>query len=357
VLVKLASVEVIPYALPFRRPYVTARGRLDQREMVLLRLRSEDGLVGLGEAVPLSLRGGVALMDVVCELEALAQLDRLDEATLSGGPLALSAPARCAALTALLDLRGRVAAVQGHAESTASSESPPVACNATLVAGEPEAVAEDAMRWAAAGFETFKLKLGAGDDIAQVQAVREAVGPAARIRVDANAAWEVETAIRTLRELEEFEIELAEQPVATLAEMAAVAAECSIPLAADESVESRGDAERAAAMGACRLTGVKLSKVGGPEEAIAIADVLPAYLSSALDGPVGIAAAAQVAQSLGETEHPERLDLSHGLATQLLFASTIAAIECELRGGALHPPSGPGLGVEIDEDALDAHRL
>jgi L-alanine-DL-glutamate epimerase-like enolase superfamily enzyme len=55
--VRLASVEVIPYALPFREPYVTARGRLEQREMVLLRLRDEDGLVGLGEAVPLSLRG------------------------------------------------------------------------------------------------------------------------------------------------------------------------------------------------------------------------------------------------------------------------------------------------------------
>ena len=56
--VRIASVEVIPYALPFREPYVTARGRLERREMVLLRLRSEDGLTGLGEAVPLSLRGG-----------------------------------------------------------------------------------------------------------------------------------------------------------------------------------------------------------------------------------------------------------------------------------------------------------
>ena len=56
--VRIASVEVIPYALPFREPYVTARGRLERREMVLLRLRDEDGLVGLGEAVPLSLRGG-----------------------------------------------------------------------------------------------------------------------------------------------------------------------------------------------------------------------------------------------------------------------------------------------------------
>jgi L-alanine-DL-glutamate epimerase-like enolase superfamily enzyme len=370
--VKISSVEVIPYALPFRQPYVTARGRLERREMVLLRLCSEDGLVGLGEAVPLSLRGGAALAEVVRELEALGRLDRLDEATLGGNATGLSAPARCAALTALLDLRGRTAAAQGQGEGVRLSFAPlpdpnddrtdaggsrPVACNATLVAGEPEAVADDALRWAAEGFETFKLKLGTGDDVGQVRAVREAVGPAARIRVDANAAWDVETAIRTLRELKPLEIELAEQPVATIEEMTAVAAACSIPLAADESVESRASAERAAMTGACRFTGIKLSKVGGPEEAIAIADVLPAYVSSALDGPVGIAMAAQVAQTLADTGYPERLELAHGLATQRLFASTVASVECELRNGALFPPAGPGLGVEIDEDALTAHRL
>jgi O-succinylbenzoate synthase len=225
------------------------------------------------------------------------------------------------------------------------------------VAGEPEAVAADARRWAEEGFSTFKLKLGGGDDVGQVRAVREAVGPEARIRIDANAIWSLEEAKAALAALEPFGIELAEQPVASLEEMARLAAATPIPLAADESVESCADAERAVAAGACAYTGIKLSKVGGPEEALAIADLLPAYLSSALDGPVGIAAAAQVAQTLAEGARPERLELAHGLATQRLFAATIAAVECELRDGMLHPPAGPGLGVEIDEDALAAHRL
>lgn len=187
--------------------------------------------------------------------------------------------------------------------------------------------------------------------------MREALGPGVRIRVDANEAWDLKTAKRTVAELEPFEIELAEQPVAGLEAMAELAASTSIPLAADEGVTSTEEAERAAALGACAYTGVKLSKVGGPESALAIADVLPAYITSALDGPVGIAAAAQVALTLAETDHPERLHLAHGLATQRLFASTIAAVECELRNGMLHLPPGPGLGVEIDEDALQAHRL
>jgi o-succinylbenzoate synthase len=349
---RIASAEVVPYALPFREHYVTAAGTLTRREMVLLRLRSDDGLEGLGEAVPLSLRGGTGLTRVVAELERLGEREALDEALLRDEATDLSPPARCAALTALLDLRGQ----RAGAEATAAAEPPPpVRCNATLTAGDPAAVVSAAERWAADGFSTFKLKLGTGDDAAQVRAVREALGPRARIRVDANAAWDVETAKRTLGELEPYEVELAEQPVASLEEAMEVARATSIPLAGDESIESRADAERAAAMEACQLTGVKLSKVGGPEAAIEIAEVLPAYMSSALDGPVGIAAAAQVAATLGEAEGGP--DLAHGLATQRLFASTVAAVECELRGDMLIPPPGPGLGVEIDEEALQAHRL
>ncbi len=350
---KIASVEVTPYALPFRAPYVTARGRLERREVVLLRLRSDDGLIGLGEAVPLSLRGGTLLSQVVGELEGLGDRDSLDEATLSGDALALSAPARCAALTALLDLRGKHAA--DRAQSPADSQ--PIECNATLVAGEPAAVAADALRWAEDGFSTFKLKLGTRDDVGQVEAVRQALGPEARIRVDANATWDLETAKRTLSGLEPFDVELAEQPVATLEEAAELGAATSIPIAADESIESRADAERALSMGAVRLTGVKLSKVGGPEAAIEIAEVLPSFLSSALDGPVGIAAAAQVAQTLDAADHAKGTALAHGLATQRLFSATVASVECEVRDGMLYPPAGPGLGVEIDDAALAAHRI
>ncbi|MDX6635428.1 MAG: o-succinylbenzoate synthase [Solirubrobacterales bacterium] len=357
---RLSSVEVIPYALPFREPYVTARGSLTHREMVLLRVRDEDGVTGLGEAVPLAMRGGISLVRVVEELEGWEEHREVD---------GLSAPARCAVETALMDLRGRRVGTAAGEEARDEA----VECNATLVAGPPGEVAAEAERWAQAGFTTFKLKLGAETatdpdnrglsrsrgawDVGQVRAVRGALGPGVRIRIDANEAWDLETAKTTLAALEEFEVELAEQPVAGLEGMAELAASTSIPLAADESVATLDEAEQAVALGACAYTGIKLSKVGGPEEALAIADVLPAYVTSALDGPVGIAAAAQVALSLAETGHPERLHLAHGLATQRLFAETIAAIECEIRDGLLHLPPGPGLGVEIDEEALQAHRI
>jgi len=302
--------------------------------------------------VPLSLRGGAALSEVVRELEAAVAGDP-GWAELEERAVALSAPARCALRTALYDLRQQIDTLPG------ASEKPRYArCNATLISGEPAAVAADAERWSAAGFTTFKLKLGAagGDDVGQVRAVREAIDPMARIRVDANGSWSVEEAKRVLAAIEPYDVELAEQPVATMAELAEVAAVSPIPIAADESVATRLDAERARDFGACSIVGVKLSKVGGVAAAEEIATVLPTFLSSALDGPVGIAAAVELA-ARGEVHRPFDEPLAHGLATQRLFSATIAAVECQLFDDVLQMPRGPGLGVEIDDDALEAHRL
>ncbi|HEY0278492.1 MAG TPA: mandelate racemase/muconate lactonizing enzyme family protein [Solirubrobacterales bacterium] len=334
-------IEVIPYALPFKEPYVTARGSLTQRAMVLLRIRDGDGFEGLGEAVPLSLRGGVTIETVVKELEELGP----EWPTIVDG---LSLPARCAVTTALLDHEMKRGAT--------TSERAPVRCNATLVTGAPKDVAAEAERWAADGFGTFKLKVGAGEDVAQVRAVREALGDEAKIRLDANASWSLDEATEILSTVEPLGIELVEQPVETVEEAAELTRRVSIPLAGDESVVTVEDAARAVAANAFSVTGVKISKVGGIQPGLRINSVLPAYVASALDGPVGIAAGRRLAQEVDAT-HAEGDRLAHGLATQRLFASTIAAEECWFEGDLLHAAPGPGLGIVIDEDSLRHHRL
>jgi L-Ala-D/L-Glu epimerase len=333
-------VEVIPYWLPFAEPYVTARGRLTRREMVLLRIRDEDGVEGFGEAVPLSLRGGVSIQDVVKELEAIDPF--------VAPPDDLSLPARCALSTALLDLDEK--------RRDTKADHSPVRCNATLVTGPPAEVAEEAARWAKAGFGTFKLKVGAGEDIAQVEAVRAALGPEAKIRLDANASWSLEEATRILAAVEPLGIELVEQPVETIAEAAELARRTPIPLAGDESIVTVADAEKSVEAGAFGITGVKLSKVGGLELGGKIAAVMRTYVASALDGPVGIAIGRRLAEKV-DASTPETERLAHGLATRRLFAETIAAEECALEGDLLHEAPGPGLGIVIDEDSLRHHRL
>jgi L-Ala-D/L-Glu epimerase len=346
--------EVVPYALPFKEPYVTARGRLTRREMVLLRIRDKDGVEGLGEAVPLSLRGGVTIETVVRELEAVAADPGAaipGDAEPADGlppPDGLSLPARCALSTALLDLAEK--------RRGAKAEHSPVRCNATLVSGPPAEVAADAGRWAKAGFGTFKLKLGAGEDIAQVEAVRAALGSEAKIRLDANAAWSLEEATRILAAVEPLGIELVEQPVETIAEAAELARRTPIPLAGDESIVTPADAAESVREGAFAITGVKLSKVGGYELGSEIATTMRTYVASALDGPVGIAIGRRLAEHV-DSSVPAAERLAHGLATRRLFAETIAAEECALEGDLLHEAPGPGLGIVIDEDSLRHHRL
>ena len=190
---RIERVEVLPYALAFKEPYVTARGRLERRELVLVRLRG-DGLVGLGETASLSLRGGAPIAALARELTERggpllqgatvepaawrALSDRLAGARLSRQALA-------ALEVALLDLAGKEAGEPAW-KLLGAGAAVPVECNATLVAAEAGAVAKDALAWAERGFVTFKLKGGVDGDVEQVERVRAALGDDARLRVDAN---------------------------------------------------------------------------------------------------------------------------------------------------------------------------
>jgi len=358
---RISSVDAIPYALPLREPYVTARGRLERRELVLVRVRTDEGIEGLGEGVALALRGGPGVHSLEREIHKLAapklvgmDLDSDPLPRVASAAARISRPAAAAVDLARLDLAAKLAGIPLWRLLGAESAQL-IACNATLGAGLPRAVADDAQRWASRGFSTLKLKVGVPGDVAQVKAVRDAVGYEAKIRVDANGVWPPEQARERLAAMERFRLELAEQPSGDLEDLRLVRQETAIPIAADESLTSAQDAQRAIQLGACDLATVKLAKVGGIGPARSIARRLPVYLSSALDGPVGIAAAAHLAQVL--PREGVWAGIAHGLATQLLFADTIASIECELRDGFLHLPGGPGLGVEIDQRALERCRL
>lgn len=340
---------MLPYALPFRQPYVTSRGTLDQREIVLLRIVTVDGTIGLGEAVPLSLRGGAGIEAVVTELRDWGA------ATLAGSepPVPSSAPARAALAIALGDAEAREKGIPLHALLSPGSIARPLECNATLTSGTPEEVLAQAEIWAADGFGTFKLKVGSGDDAGQVRAVRAGLGDRVKIRIDANASWSLEQAEKVLDSVEPYGIELAEQPVEGLPAMSALRALTSIPLVADESVVDPATAEEAAGMVACDAVAVKLSKIGSLDARLG--GFLPTYLSSALDGPVGIAAAAHVGQTLDGGG--QLGTVAHGLATERLFESTISEQGPLLNGSKLPVPPGNGLGITIDLRALEAHRL
>jgi L-alanine-DL-glutamate epimerase-like enolase superfamily enzyme len=358
---KLEALEVIPYSLPFREPYVTARGELRERELILIKVRS-DGLIGWGETTALSLRGGRSLAEIARELEDVCRQALTDtpfdpariwSAVARCRSRGTSAEALAAIDIALHDLAGKAAGVPVW-RLLEAAEARPVVCNATLPAGNPTMFRQLLERWAGGGFRTFKLKVGLPGDIALVTTARQMLGPEARIRLDANGIWTVEEAAERLRMMGRQTIELAEEPVAGLRAMAQLRRRTRVPLAADESIVTQRDAREAAELGACSVASVKLAKVGGIAAALEIAAEIPAYLSSALEGPVGIAAACHAVQAL--PARTDALDLAHGLATERLFSETVGSGP-EADRDELRIPERPGLGVEVDEDALASRRL
>lgn len=341
------AVEVIPYALPFRETYRAAPGSIRERELVLLSIRDENGLEGLGEAVPLSLRGGAGLQTVVDALEVWASR----KSTVA--PLPDGGPERCAVATALADLEAKRLGVPLWEVLGGGVPPSPVRCNGTIGAGPVAEVSGRAGELAAGGFKRIKLKVGLPGDVDLVEAVRNSVGSDVLLRLDANGAWSPTEAIAFLETVGPGSIELLEQPAPDLEGLAQVRTSVGVAVVADESVASPDQALEAARLGACDAATVKISKVGGLDGTLG--GHIPTYLSSALDGPVGIAAAGHLASTMA-VEGPTG-PVFHGLATGDLFDGTIAAVEARLEGDRLVLPEGPGLGVELDRAALERFRL
>ena len=207
------------------------------------------------------------------------------------------------------------------------------------------------------GCRTAKVKVaergqGLADDVARVRAVREVLGPGGRVRVDANAGWSVDEAERALGALGGAGLEYAEQPCATLEEMAELRrrlarAGTPVLLAADESVRKAEDPLRVAGLEAADVVVVKVAPLSGVRAALGVAAAcgLPVVVSSALDTSVGLAAGTALAAALPE------LPFACGLGTGALLAADVSAAPLLPVGGAL--PVGP---ARADADLLAAHR-
>ena len=144
----------------------------------------------------------------------------------------------------------------------------PLPTSFTIAIAEPDEMARLAVE--AARWPILKLKLGSDDDAARLAAVR-AARPDARLRVDANAGWSAEEAVARLRQIEQFDLEMVEQPTAKpdIAGMGYVQAHTELPIVADESVQSMADLEALAAAGV-RGINLKLMKVGGLAPGVAM---------------------------------------------------------------------------------------
>lgn len=233
------------------------------------------------------------------------------------------------------------------AEPAAARDVIPV--NATVPAVAPDQVNQVLARFD--GCTTAKVKVAeAGqtidDDVDRVAAVRAAMGANGRIRVDANGRWDVGTALDALGRLAPYGLEYAEQPCATVEELATLRTTLArkgidVRIAADESIRKVSDPLRVARLEAADVIVVKVAPLGGvrPAREVVEACGLPAVVSSALDTSIGIAAGAALAATLPE------LEFACGLGTVELFTDDVTDEPMRPVGGTL-PVRRPGVSRE-----------
>jgi O-succinylbenzoate synthase len=171
------------------------------------------------------------------------------------------------------------------------------------------------------GCATVKVKVGDEQSLNRVAAVRSACGPNVKIRLDANSAWDSETAVLMLARLSSYDIELVEDPVTSLEELAAVRRRIAMPVAAESSIRTTADARRLRELDAADAIVIKPQRIGGVREALRAADAagVPAIASSALETSVGLAAVVALAASLPDSPY------AHGAGTALLLESDVVA--------------------------------
>lgn len=383
--------RAVPYEVPFRRPIRTAHGTLESRAGFWILAAEAQvaagtaptrldpagpglsglglsglglsglGLLGLGEIAPLPGWGSESPAEAAAALTRLPALARdlaASDRDLSALPDRLAAagfdrdrlPATTAGLElALLDLAARARGLS-LAELLAlpgTTPHPAVGLNALLAADAPVALALEARRRVAEGYRTLKLKVGAtslATDIRRVQAVREAVGPAIRLRLDANAAWDRAAAREALAALQTFDLEYVEQPVPDAGDFAALRPHGQVPLAADESALDARLIEDLIAARAADVIVLKPMAIGGLLRArdlalSAQAAGIGVTVTSVLDRGVGIAGALHLAAAL-------RLSSAAGLSTMHLDSAHVVGPRAE-SGQRL--VTGPGLGIDPSE--------
>lgn len=189
------------------------------------------------------------------------------------------------------------------------------------------------------GCRTVKVKVaergqGLADDVARVAAAREYLGPAGRIRIDANTGWNVDEAEHAIHALAEYDLEYVEQPCPTVEELAEIRQRvkyAGVPIAADESVRKASDPLAVARAGAADLLVIKAQPLGGIHRALAIIGEagLPVVVSSALETSIGISMGAHLAAAI------PGLDYDCGLATVSLLAGDVTLDSLVPVGGAI----------------------
>ena len=367
---RIEDVETVIVDLPTVRPHQLSMTTMKGQTLMIVRIRMSDGIVGIGEGTTI---GGLAYgpespegMKVAIDTYITPVLLQSDPNRIGPTMGAINKAAqgnnfaKCAVETALVDALGK------RNRLTASEllggrfhDRLPVAW--TLASGDTGSDIDEAEEMLAKRrHNIFKLKIGRGDpqeNIAHVAAIKRALGDRASVRVDVNQAWSEAVASRCLPLLRDAGVELVEQPVAlrNIGGLARLARETCVAIMADEALSGPETAFQLAQLAAADVFALKIAQSGGlfataRVAAIAEAAGIGLYGGTMLEGGVGTAASAHLFSTF------PRLEWGTELFGPLLLTEEILEEPLQYGEFSLKVPTGPGLGISIDEDRLSRFR-
>ncbi|WP_280498236.1 mandelate racemase/muconate lactonizing enzyme family protein [Nocardia farcinica] len=363
---KITRVEAIPFAIPYRKPLRFASGEVHTAEHVLVRVHTDDGVVGVAEAPPRPFTYGETQDSIVAVIRKLfapqvVGLTLLQRETVAARlARTVGNPAAKAALDmAIWDALGRTLDVQvtellgGYTDRLRVSH--------MLGFDDPAAMVAEAQRMRERhGITTFKVKVGRrpiGLDLAVVRALREGLGEEVELYVDGNRGWTASESARAMREMADLGLLFAEElcPADDVLGRRWLVSQLDVPFIADESVPTPADVTREVLAGSATAISIKIARTGftGSQRVHHLAEGLglEVVMGNQIDGQIGSLCtvafgAAFPLTSRRAAELSNFLDMTDDLLTEPL----------DIRGGELTVRPGAGHGAEIDPDKLARYR-
>jgi L-alanine-DL-glutamate epimerase-like enolase superfamily enzyme len=364
--VKITQVEAIPFAIPYIKPLKFASGEVQVAEHVLVRVHTDDGVVGIAEAPPRPFTYGETQAGIVAVIQQIfapqvVELTLL-EREVAGVRLARTVgnpTAKSAIDMAMWDALGRTLGLPvsdllgGYTDRMRVSH--------MLGFDDPAKMVAEAERMLEVyGIRTFKIKVGRRPvslDTAVVRALRERFGDSVELYVDGNRGWTASESLRAMREMADLDLLFAEElcPADDVLGRRWLVGQLDVPFIADESVPTPADVTREVLGGSATAISIKTARTGFTQSQrvhhLAEGLGLEVVMGNQIDGQIGTACtiafgAAYQLTSRYAGELSNFLDMSDDLLTEPL----------QIRDGLLHRQPSAGLGIEIDPDKLARYR-
>lgn len=361
--------------IPLAKPYLFGRGPVGHLESMIIRLEADNGLVGVGECVVRAIISSLDEAERRLSLDLVPALIGMDPMDVEAILLKLQSFA-CPDLgpvagleLALWDLKGKHLGLPAY-KLLGGGVDLDIPVSYTLGIGTPQDMALKTLEMSQYRYQTFVVKVGHGtikEDVDRVRFIREAVGPDVKLRLDANAAYNVDQAIEVLKAIEEWDIEYIEQPIrpGDLEGIKKVALSTQIPICIDEGLETLKDALELAKTGAVSFFNIKPPQVGGLWLSKKIAGVAEsAGIACICGGRMALEVIREASRHFVASTPAACTGHAHegpGPASQALISGvtqqTVGFEDVRKNGGFVKPSEGPGLGINLDEELLGRYAV